>query len=49
MGANAARMIMRKPLRFDDEPAPFNDSRTILQALMPWHMHPPGHRQLHRN
>ena len=27
MGSNAARMIVRKPLRFTDEPAPFNDSR----------------------
>lgn len=26
MGANAARMIVRKPLRFDDEPAPFTEN-----------------------
>lgn len=30
MGANAARMIIRKPLRFDDEPAPF-ENETIEQ------------------
>lgn len=29
MGSNAARMIIRKPLRFDDEPAPFDNGEDI--------------------
>ena len=35
MGANAARMIIRKPLRFDDEPAPFENETTVQDADIP--------------
>lgn len=30
MGSNAARMIIRKPFRFDDEPAPFDNGEDAL-------------------
>ncbi|PIE79870.1 MAG: hypothetical protein CSA11_10400 [Chloroflexi bacterium] len=38
MGANAARMIIRKPFRFDDEPEPFESGQTsslLLSATKP--------------
>ncbi len=35
MGANAARMIIRKPLRFDDEPAPFENETTVKERSVP--------------
>ncbi len=35
MGANAARMIIRKPFRFDDEPAPFENKTTVQDAEIP--------------
>ncbi len=33
MGANAARMIIRKPFRFDDEPAPIETKKQIVTAV----------------
>ena len=38
MGSNAARMIVRKPFRFDDEPAPFengNNEQVVAPQAIP--------------
>lgn len=38
MGSNAARMIVRKPFRFDDEPAPFengNNELVVVEQAIP--------------
>jgi hypothetical protein len=45
MGANAARMIVRKPLRFDDEPSPFTDE-SDTQAAVPAYTPPPENVQV---
>lgn len=35
MGANAARMIIRKPLRFEDDPSPFANETTVQATNVP--------------
>jgi hypothetical protein len=42
MGANAARMIIRKPLRFEDEPSPFENETTVQASEIPAYTPPPS-------
>jgi len=41
MGANAARMIIRKPLRFEDDPSPFENETTMQASELPAYTPPP--------
>lgn len=42
MGANAARMIIRKPLRFADDPSPFENETTVQASEIPAYTPPPS-------
>lgn len=44
MGANAARMIIRKPLRFEDDPSPFENETTMQASELPVYTPPPSNK-----